>query len=559
MAFSIGVGPVDTTDNDGNSTASIVLNGVTAGRSLAVCIRWVHAFRIVDSVECTDESNLSLLTRWGDGTRNIQWATKLNVTTSGNKTITVTFSGAVTHVGIMVVELVGGNLTTLSGNVGNADGTSTDPTVGITTEDDGAAILAGCFTSNATDPSAGGGYTDITFGETTGSAHGEYDLDAGAAGLKTANFTGPFSSWVISAVSFAPAGPLDFSYSGAGGAEGNSGADFDFDLVLHFSYIGVGGAEGNSAALLAGLVGEAFTLDRSLLVVTLSATLSPYPTGLAEFDLPVVTVAATLLHGLAFSAAFPLHAATLEAALITGHAFLAEFSLPVGPADATLLSDGILSADFNLPVMQLSAQALAGGLFSAAPQLPVLILSGNILQDGIFSAAFNLPPQQLLAALSPTLAAAFRTWALNTRRNALTEYDFTFTSYALFNGLVLGVSSAGVVVLGTQAVDGTLPITGRARTGKADYGETHLKRVPRLYVGGEFDGDVLFRTIIDATGERTYRLSWNRVDGMQQRRVPIGKGPKARYWQYEIEGENGADFTIENVLAYPTGLRRRVM
>jgi hypothetical protein len=46
---------------------------------------------------------------------------------------------------------------------------------------------------------------------------------------------------------------------------------------------------------------------------------------------------------------------------------------------------------------------------------------------------------------------------------------------------------------------------------------------------------------------------------MQQRRVPIGKGPKARYWQYEVEGEDGADFTIENVLAYPTGLRRRVM
>ena len=299
-----------------------------------------------------------------------------------------------------------------------------------------------------------------------------------------------------------------------------------------------------------------FVTVPSLPVVTLSAVGNFVGTG-AEFNLPVLTVSATLSSGI--TAIFTLPAVGVEAALLTGHAFSATFSLPAVSVVAALRSDGIFNADFVLPGPQLSAKILAGQLFTAAPGLPVLTLVSALRSATQFSAVFQLPAAQLSSSLLAALAATFRTWALNTRRNALTEYNFQFTSYALFNGLVLGVSPAGVVALGTQAVDGTLPITARARTGKVDYGETHLKRVPRLYVGGEFDGDVLFRTIVDATGERTYRLPWNHVAGMQQRRVPVGKGPKSRYFQFEIENELGADFTLENVLAYPTGLRRRVM
>lgn len=305
-------------------------------------------------------------------------------------------------------------------------------------------------------------------------------------------------------------------------------------------------------------MGVNFISTPNLPVVTLSATGVFVGLG-AMFSLPVLQASATLFSGQFSTAVFFLPSSQFTGAMITGNALSAVFSLPTASVVAALRSNGILTADFVLPGPQLSAQILAGQLFSAAPQLPVVALAAALRSATQFTAAFQLPPVQLTASLLAALAAGARTWALNTRRNALTEYNFQFTSYALFNGLVLGVSPAGVVVLGTQAVDGTLPITGRVRTGKADYGETHLKRVPRLYVGGEFDGDVLFRTIVDATGTRTYRLTHNHVDDMQQRRVPIGKGPKARYWQYELEGENGADFTLENVLAYPTGLRRRVM
>lgn len=554
MSFTIGVGPQDTTDNDGGTTAGLTLNGVSAGRSLLVCVRWFNASAVISSISCTDESNLTLHTRSGPdaGGRNVQWATLDNVTTGGNKTITVTFDVGTFHVGVMVVEVIGGNVSDIFDAVANASGSSADPTVNITTGMDGNAIFAACFTSNANELIEGAGYTAVPLGQTTGTAHGEYDLDAGAAGSKTANFTDSSGtgSWVLSAIA------LNVDTAGVGSSAGVSTAAG----ISAATAASTGSAAGTSTALfIAEIFGETFTLEKNLPAVTLAATFSPYPTKIAEFSLPAVTLESTLLTGPSLSGEFLLPGTSFAGEMFVGNALIAAFSLPAVDASAALHSDGILNAEFILPGPRLAASLLAGQLFSSSPNLPALSLAADMLQNATLSAAFNLPVIQLPAELSPALAATFRTWVLNTRRNALTEYDFEFTSYALFNGLVLGVSPAGVVVLGIQGLDGSEPIIGRARLAKSDYGETHLKRVPRLYVGGEFAGDVLFRTIVDATGERTYRLTWNRVGGMQQRRVPIGKGPKARYWQYEIEGENGADFVLENVLAYPTGLRRRVM
>ena len=297
-----------------------------------------------------------------------------------------------------------------------------------------------------------------------------------------------------------------------------------------------------------------FIATPDLPIVTLSATGAFVGTG-AEFNLPVITLSATLSTGM--SAVFTLPAAELEATLLAGLAFSAEFSLPGESFVASMLSEGLLSAEFLLPGPRLSAQVLSGRLFTATPELPALTLSAVTLQNVTLSAVFNLPAEQLLAELSTVLAEAYRTWVLNTRKNALTEYDFEFNSYALFQGQVLAAGTAGIVVLGTQTQDGTVDIPWRWRTGKADYGDSHLKRVPRIYIGMEATGDVLFRTILSEGGTRTYRLPHNHVDGIQQRRVPIGKGPKSRYFQYELEGEGGATASVHNLLTYPTLLRRR--
>jgi hypothetical protein len=274
-------------------------------------------------------------------------------------------------------------------------------------------------------------------------------------------------------------------------------------------------------------------------------------------------------------------APTLVSAVVTGTLLTVTATAPAPILAATLLNPAIITAANSAAAPQLAAAMAAGNIITAAllarlPRLSAQGLTGQVATALLTAAtpimeaagypAYTLtfagtaPLPQMDATLGAAVAAAYRTWVLNLRKGALTEYDgFSFNSFAVFNGVVLAAGPAGVFSLGTQGTDAGTAITGRVKTGQDAFGSSVHKRVPRLYVGYDTDGDMLFRVITTEGGERTYSLPDNFVRGIQQRRVPIGKGVKSRYFQFELENVAGADFSISDVLAYPTKLRRRVM
>ncbi|MDD3885170.1 MAG: hypothetical protein PHW66_09625 [Gallionella sp.] len=304
-----------------------------------------------------------------------------------------------------------------------------------------------------------------------------------------------------------------------------------------------------------GVCGEVLTFVNS----------APVPTivlGVTQCDnaIPVPVLAATVLSGtiITVSAASPtpILAATLSnPAIIT-----AANSAAVPQLAAAMAAGNIITAALLARMPRLAAQGLTGRVGTAllTAATPIMEAAGYPAYTITFAGTAPLP--QMGAALGATIAAAYRTWCLNLRRGALTEYDgFAFNSFAVFNGVVLAAGPAGVFSLGTQGTDAGTAITGRVKTGQDAFGESVHKRVPRLYVGYDTDGDMLFRVITTEGGSRTYSLPDNHVRGIQQRRVPIGKGVKSRYFQFELENVAGADFSISDVLAYPTRLRRRVI
>lgn len=317
----------------------------------------------------------------------------------------------------------------------------------------------------------------------------------------------------------------------------------------------------------------------NLPMLTLSTAGAQSDIGVAEFALPLFTLAAN--GGTPAHAIFNLPALTLVAAGsaggvglslfplptlrlslaegVTGDVGTAEFNLPLLTLAVVAHQNGLGAGAFSLPVLALSAIGETGGLGVAAFELPVLTLSIAAFQSITGTAAFNLPILQLSAQGAAAVTAAYRTWVLNTRKNALTEYtNFSFNSFARFNGQNLACGPGGVVVLGAQALDGSTAITGRYRTGQAEFGSSWHKRVPRIFLDGAQDGDLLFRAITVEGGARTYQLTWNKISGQTQRRVPVGKGPRSRFWQFECENMNGADFSSASLLTYPQTLRRRV-
>lgn len=278
----------------------------------------------------------------------------------------------------------------------------------------------------------------------------------------------------------------------------------------------------------------------------------------ALFNLPVVSLEAAGFSSRA-AAAFNLPVLTLTASGITTPAAVAEFDLPILTLSVASVQNGLGNATLDLPLLRFTLQGATGNLGTAAFSLPMLTLSTTAFQSGFATSTFALPVLYLSAQGVLPASSEYRTWALNLRKGAVTEYDgFDFNSYALFNGNILACGESGVVILGTQNLDNAAQIDATVRTGMADFDTTVHKRVPRLYVDGSQGGDLHFKAITVEGGTRTYLLPWNNMSGHTQRRVPVGKGPRSRFWQFGIDNVAGADFSTMALLVYPQKLRRRV-
>lgn len=199
-----------------------------------------------------------------------------------------------------------------------------------------------------------------------------------------------------------------------------------------------------------------------------------------------------------------------------------------------------------LPLLQVAASAYSGSTNAVDSTLPLL---------QVFAEAVQTVSEVLATSLgSPTQA-----WVLNLRNNALTEYtNFTFNSMTSFNGKYLGASESGIVEIGVQDTDGGTNVDATARTGKDDFESSFMKRVPRAYAQLATDGDVLVSTITSEDGKRDYLLPWNGNPNIQQRRIPLGRGPKAEHWQFEIANRNGSYFRLSALNILPQRTSRRV-
>ncbi|MCR4302147.1 MAG: hypothetical protein NUV51_11090 [Sulfuricaulis sp.] len=243
----------------------------------------------------------------------------------------------------------------------------------------------------------------------------------------------------------------------------------------------------------------------------------------------------------------------------SGEIITVSIRVPAPVLVATALNPAIITFSGVIRPPVLSAQILTGNdaTFYGTVVAPILVAAGYPVATITF--AGFVPAPYLSAAMSAAVASAYRTWVLNTRKGALTEYNnFSFNSYAVFNGVVLGCGPSGIVTLGTQDADGSTAIGSTVKSGADNFGTSVIKRVPRIYLDYKTTGDAQFKMITTEGGSRTYALNWNSVTGTQTRRIPVGKGPKSVRWQWEYTNVAGADFDLNAVLAYPTATRRRV-
>lgn len=318
-------------------------------------------------------------------------------------------------------------------------------------------------------------------------------------------------------------------------------------------------------------------VDADLPLLTASGSGFTGLSGAVSIQLPLFTIFA----GTGPEAALTFPSLVISATGKTGFVGTLAQALPLLSATGEILPAGFSSGSSSLPLFSISASGVVHAIGSIALTFRALQITGSGFAGttSSLSAALPVPTLTLIGygaytltaalrlpalvtsggVLVPTTAQTFRTWVLNTRKKGLTEYDFEFNSYATFRGMVLAADATGLFKLDGADADATASIVALVRTGKDDFGTSMNKRVPRIYVGVEARADLEFSTITTSGGKRTYLLVGNDVTGIQQRRVPIGRGPKSPYWQFELTNPRGEDFLLEHFTLRPEKSARRVI
>lgn len=207
----------------------------------------------------------------------------------------------------------------------------------------------------------------------------------------------------------------------------------------------------------------------------------------------------------------------------------------------------------------LAAAGSLSNLALASVTRPPWTLTGTGYMPAPMTGSMTRPGWQLFAYGPGTDSSIFRTWAVNIPKKAVTEYTgLSPVGFAQIGQNYYMATGAGLFRLGIGDTDNGVAIASQVDLGKHDLESNFHSRLPRVYVSGKFSGAMEVHTILAESGRRKYLLVDNLNPGFVQRRVPLGRGPRSRYWQIGFANREGADFTLASVLAVPTRDSRRI-
>lgn len=324
----------------------------------------------------------------------------------------------------------------------------------------------------------------------------------------------------------------------------------------------------------AGITDIVFSLS---VLPTVAITGSPGVYGSVVLELPALTVQSFDENQVALTLPMPFvtaqaytgitggvvaHLPSLVAASVAQVPFTANSALSVLPQVNIAGTVGAgASVDVTLRALALAAEGYTGAVGGVAVTLPMFAMSAAGTGPLIGQVSLTLPMLVMQATgfhrdVAP--GATADTFVLQTMTSSLTQYDnYPFNSFARFNGVYLGAKDDGIFAL-SGATDAGVAIDAYARVGKTDMATSKLKRVDKCYVGYKADGDMILRVTTEDSEVRDYRVSATGYNQLHTNVVKLGRGLEARYWQFELRNQNGANFELDTLEMLPIPLRRRL-
>ena len=176
--------------------------------------------------------------------------------------------------------------------------------------------------------------------------------------------------------------------------------------------------------------------------------------------------------------------------------------------------------------------------------IPHMIYAGDALLDGVVMTGLYISPNGTVT-----------TWAINTRTNAVTEYDnYGFNSFAPMGRRYLAANSSGIYELDGDTDAGTA-IIAEAQSGLARLNGTKMSGLKGAYLavrgGGRF-----YVKLISGDG-REYIYEAIAQPGLMTTKINVGKGLRTSYIAFNLQNE-GQDFDLDEIEFVPMLSDRRV-
>jgi hypothetical protein len=144
-----------------------------------------------------------------------------------------------------------------------------------------------------------------------------------------------------------------------------------------------------------------------------------------------------------------------------------------------------------------------------------------------------------------------QTIRVNLDNGAATQYSgYGFNSMCVFNGVIIAAGDDGLFRACCGDSDNGTAIDAYFVTSLTNLGSTNKKRVSKVYLGFECDGDMTVTITGDEkTTSPAYTLDAELSEGQQRRRCSTGKGMKWHYGSFRFDNVDGADFSVDHAQA----------
>jgi hypothetical protein len=138
----------------------------------------------------------------------------------------------------------------------------------------------------------------------------------------------------------------------------------------------------------------------------------------------------------------------------------------------------------------------------------------------------------------------------NIRSLATAQYkNFNFSAMENFGENKLGINDNGLFVLSGD-LDEAAEISAWFKTGMTDLGIQANKRLRKIYLGLETDGELEIDITADDVVVKTYAIPASKVN-QQRIKVAAGRNQKGVYWAFTIRNKKGVKFSIDSIQILP--------